>query len=103
MSVIDIDNTVVRGIKYLHSQAPDSQYYLGLLLDEAIKSSNYDINTELNEMLNSPPVYHEYPTISVPNYEPLLQSPAKKDAKLCSNSELELDLLKEDLACIVCK
>lgn len=58
MSVIEMDNTITRAIKYLHSGLPDSQYYLGLLLDESIKTSSYDVIPELSEMLNLPPVVY---------------------------------------------
>lgn len=53
--MVELDSVFVRAIKYLHSSAVDSEYCLGILLDEAIKST-YGANIELSAILNHPPM-----------------------------------------------
>lgn len=53
MAMVELDSVLIRAIKYLHSSASDSEYCLGMLLDEAIKST-YGINSELSAILSHP-------------------------------------------------
>lgn len=88
-----MDPNLLRGIRYLHSSTSESYSQLRNLLEESLKSK-YGSAIDLGPYL---PV-QDLPSISA-------GGPLQEDTKNTSSSdnELELDLLKEDLLCIICK
>ncbi|GLV45127.1 Integrator 12 [Carabus blaptoides fortunei] len=98
-----MDSCFVRAIRYLHSTSSDSLNNLRVLLDEAIKNK-YGTSKDLGSFGFYPSNLQDFSVF--PGNVSSTDNVSSKDE--CqggsgSDNELELDLLKEDLMCIICK
>lgn len=99
MSLADVDASFLKAIASLHSDEfllTGEPPYLQTALEEAIKAKT-GITKDFTEIIDK--------TVRQQRLEVLKASLAAEESKTASSSdnELELDLLKEDLMCVVCK
>lgn len=99
MSLADLDPNFLKSIASLHSNdflLTGEPSPLQLALEEAIKAKT-GVTKDFTALINT--------TVRQQRIEELKASVITEESRTASSSdnELELDLLKEDLMCVVCK
>lgn len=99
MSLADLDSNFLKSITSLHSNEfllTGEPSALQLALEEAIKAKT-GITKDFTALITT--------TVRQQRIEELKASVVAEETKTASSSdnELELDLLKEDLMCVICK
>lgn len=99
MSLADLDPNFLKSIASLHSNEfilTGEPSPLQLALEEAIKTKT-GVTKDFTPLINT--------TVRQQRIEELKASVIAEESRTASSSdnELELDLLKEDLMCVVCK